>query len=268
MDDDQLLLEDLEFNVNPELEGFLSGPSIGTVCLEMPPTCIGNADEVPSGTISGEAEKSKTEGGAAGGGGIGAAANAGVAALTGLVMGAMANKAAAGMLGGVVEKVTPAVALSSVQTAGKMLRKAQPWKDFCWPLSVPSASEGCSRITANVYNFQTNYAILFVAQLVLAILWQPSALISLIITVVVWVFFLKKNEDPEWAPELGGVALGPMQRWLLLAAATAVILLFVAGGTIINTSFMFLLFSFCHGVFHDPSALGVPGGGDGPPVPL
>lgn len=58
--------------------------------------------------------------------------------------------------------------------------------------------------------------------------------------VITWVLFLKKNEDPDWAPKIGGVktsawmnislefnakllllklqvVLSPMQRWLLLA---------------------------------------------------
>ena len=34
--------------------------------------------------------------------------------------------------------------------------------------------------------------------------------------VITWVLFLKKNEDPDWAPKIGGVVLSPMQRWLLL----------------------------------------------------
>merc|ERR1712187_635848 len=103
------------------------------------------------------------------------------------------------------------------ETASNMIRKAQPWRDFLLPLSIPSASDGCSRITANLYCFQTNYAILFVLQLVLNIVFHPSALISIVVTAVVWVLFLKKNEDPDWKPQLGGMALGPVQRWLALA---------------------------------------------------
>ena len=62
---------------------------------------------------------------------------------------------------------------------------------------------------------------------------------------ITWILFLKKNEDPDWAPKLGGVShrvrvtlskscpskesrdgaqvvLSPLQRWLLLAASPAV----------------------------------------------
>ena len=138
-----------------------------------------------------------------------------------------------------------------------------------------------SNLQANVFNFQTNYAILFVAswmkifiaeltpstschpkvELVLSILTQPSALMCIVVTVatsemdfvndfesykfvyiciifisllvhlswdplyylwplldemgmlssvkwcevITWVLFLKKNEDPDWAPKIGGV---------------------------------------------------------------
>merc|ERR1712039_509123 len=126
--------------------------------------------------------------------------------------------------------------------------------EFLFPVSIPSASECCTRLTANTYTFQTNYAILFVLQLVLAIVFQPSALITIIMTVVVWIFFLKKNDDPDWAPIVGGVQLGPMQRWLCMLAATAIILLFVVGGVVFNTAMLFCVFIFVHGVLHDAGA--------------
>ena len=71
----------------------------------------------------------------------------------------------------------------------------RPWRDFVWPLSVPSANEGCSRLSANVFHFQTNYFILFVVELVLSILTQPSALMCIIVCFIAWVLFLKKNEE-------------------------------------------------------------------------
>jgi len=151
--------------------------------------------------------------------------------------------------------------------ASSFLSRAQPWRQFLWPLSVPSANEGCSRITANIYNFQTNYAILFVVQLILSVIMQPSALICLVSTAVVWVMFLKKNDDPEWKPEIGGVALSPMQRWLSLAAITTIVLLMFVGGVIFNAALMYLLFALAHGIIHDPAGKLIPGE-QGDPVPI
>ena len=83
----------------------------------------------------------------------------------------------------------------SVLEKGKADAFGRPWRDFAWPLSVPSANEGCSRLSANVFHFQTNYFILFVFNLMLSILTQPSALMCIIVTCVAWVLFLKKNEE-------------------------------------------------------------------------
>merc|ERR1719422_2679149 len=94
------------------------------------------------------------------------------------------------VLGGVVENMANATVPTSLEPVKektcKFLSKAQPWREFLLPLSIPAASEGCSRLTANIYNFQTNYAILFVLQLVFALVLQPSALICIAVTAIVW----------------------------------------------------------------------------------
>merc|ERR550532_531348 len=105
-------------------------------------------------------------------------------------------------MGSAASAAVPASLKPVKEQAGRFLQRAKPWREFAWPLSVPSAADGCSRLTANVYNFQTNYSILFVAQLVLAIVLKPSALVAVVATVVAWVLFLKKNDDPDWAPVL------------------------------------------------------------------
>jgi len=271
MDDDDLLLEDMKFDADPELEGFLSGTSAGCVNLAPVPTTLGSAaEEVPTGKIDEKATGGAADGAAGAGGAAAAAAAAGFAALTGVIMNSKLGGALPqGVVSGMVEKAVPAFAQPGVETAGKFLQKAQPWRSFFLPLSVPTAADGCSRLTANIYNFQTNYAILFVLQLGFAILFQPSALITIFITVTVWVFFLKKNEDPDWKPVIGDVQLGSMQRWLLLGSVTAIVLLFVIGGAIVNTALMYIVGAFCHGILHDPSALGTPGVGSGDdPCPI
>mmetsp|Transcript_8178 Transcript_8178/g.23354 ORF Transcript_8178/g.23354 Transcript_8178/m.23354 type:complete len:277 (+) Transcript_8178:141-971(+) len=260
MQHDDGLLEDLKFD--EELEGFLSGtgPSSGMVDLQPQPTSFGNTfDGLPEPGAAPEAKAAAESSTASKAIGLAAAAFGSAA---GALMGGK-FAASRDVIGGAVGNMASAAVPTSLQpmkeTAGRFLSKAAPWKDFVWPLSVPAASDGCSRITANIFHFQTNYAILFVVQLVLGIMSQPSAVICIVMTVVVWIFFLKKNEDPEWTPTLGGMPLGPVQRWLLLAAATTLVLLFFIGGTIINNSFMFLLCAFVHGVLHDPPAGTLPG---------
>merc|ERR1719265_3090191 len=167
---------------------------------------------------------------------------------------------ASGLVGQAFGSVASAAVPTSLapvkEATGKFLQKAQPWRDFLLPLSAPNANQGCTRLTTNIYSYQTNYAILFVVQLVVALLLQPSALISIVLVVIVWMLFLKKNDDPNWNPTIGGAQLGPMQRWLLLAAITALVLLLVAGGTIFNASLLYLGLVCVHGLCHDVSGKG------------
>jgi len=272
MEDDGLL-EDMKFD--SDLDGFYSG-SGSTVNLQPKPRTIGNTFEEEAKGESGSLPSAEG-GGVASTATVGAAAAAAAATATATASALMGGKfsMAQGIVGeavgNAVENIASAAVPASLQPvkakAGAFLSKAQPWRDFLWPLSIPSANEGCTRVTANVYNFQTNYAILFVVNLVLAIIFQPSALICIAMTVVVWIFFLKKNDDPSWTPAIGGVQLGPIQRVLLLAATTLIILLIIAGSTIFNSALMYMFVAFVHGIIHDPSKLTLPGPGGGP-VPL
>lgn len=268
MDDSDLLLEDLKFDADAELEGFFAGKTPQMVNLQPLPehglgSSEGSSTAASSSSEGGGAAAGTGTGGAAAAAGVAGAAAAATAAVAGLASMVIGKSALPPMVNSVMEKAVPSMLQPSAEKAGAFLKKAQPWKDFLLPLSIPAASEGCSRLTANIYNFQTNYAILFTAQLMLAILVQPSALICIIITVVIWVFFLKKNDDPEWAPAINGAQLGPMQRLLLMAASTVIVLLFMVGGIIVNTCFFYLVLAFAHGVLHDPSTLGMPGGKEG-----
>lgn len=236
-------LDDMKFDA--ELEGFFNGTT-NTVNLQPQPTSFGNEEPSPAGAKGAAQEDSS---------GFRAAMLAGLlggrlGALQGVLNGFLGSsqEAAPSSLGAVKDQ------------ASSFLSKAQPWREFLWPLSVPTANEGCSRLSANVFNFQTNYAILFVVELVLSILTQPSALMCIILTVITWVLFLKKNEDPDWAPKIGGVVLSPMQRWLLLAAVTAIVLLLWVGGPIFNAALMYLVFFLAHGLLHEPPIRGIPGG--------
>jgi len=238
------LLDDIG-GFDAELEGFFNNPTSGhTVNLQTGPMSFGNA-QLEQGPLG---EGASVKDGKGDSGSVGAAAAA--AAVS-------AGLAASALMGGKFSTVATAALPTALQpvkdSTQRFLQNAQPWRDFLWPLSAPNASEGCSRLTSNVYSYQTNYAILFVAQLVLAILLQPSALFCIGLTVAVWVFFLKKNDDPDWHPVVGGMQLGPMQRWILLAGLTALVLVFVAGGTIFNAALMYVVLAFVHAMVHDTS---------------
>lgn len=260
MQDQDGLLEDMQFDA--ELEGFLSGdpnaPSAGMVNLQPMPTAFGSTPE-PTGKMDVES------GTATAGESLNAAAAAAAAAATAGALGSalmsgklgdaqgIVGQAAGGVLAAAATAAVPTSLQPVKESAGRFLQKAQPWREFFLPLSSPNSADGCSRLTSNVYTYQTNYAILFVILLLFSILMQPSTLFSIGIMVVVWVIFLKKNDDPDWKPQLGGVPLGPMQRWLLLAAITAIVLLCLTGSTIFNSLFVFVTFVFVHGLVHDTS---------------
>jgi len=248
-DEEDGLLQDMKFDA--QLDGFFTGNN-SMVDLSPAPASVGR---------SMEAEPNSAAASDVSGGPNGAASDVGAAAVA-----SVAQKMVAGALESATAAAVPASLQPVKERAGRFLSNAQPWRDFFIPLAIPSSSDACSRLTANIYHFQTNYAILFVVGLVLAIVAQPSALVSVLVTVAAWMLFLKKNDDPEWSPQLGGVALGPVQRWLLMAGVTAIVLLFVAGSTIFNAAIMYLLAAIAHGILHDPAAKGTVAGP--PSVPL
>lgn len=252
MVEDNGLLEDMNFNA--ELESFLNNPA-PNAGAPMPTVSL----EVPKGTMDGKVEEDSSAAATA------AAATAAVGAVAGAAASAFFGKGDSknAVVGDIVGKAVAGALPTSLapvkERAGAFLSKAQSWRAFALPLSVPSAAEACTRLTGNMYVFQTNYAILYVLNLVLTIFWQPSALFSIGGSILVWIAFLKKNDDPEWHPVINGVQLGPTQRFLALATTTALVLLLLVGGTILHATFMFLLFLGLHGVLHDPSGYAVPG---------
>jgi len=250
-------LEDVQ--LDSVCEGFLSG-SGGTANLQAHShgRSFSNSAEVDPEAVGAPGDRSGD--GASAEASAAAAAAATSAAAIALMGGRLAEAQsiignAFGAAFGSMATVAVPTSLQPVkERAGLLLSKARPWHDFIYPLSVPTAEESCSRITLNLHHFQANYAILFVATLVLTILLQPSALICIALTVVAWMLFLKKNEDPDWQPAVGGVQLGPMQRWLALACVTAVLLLFFVGGAIFNTTLLYVFLAGIHGVVHDASS--------------
>ncbi len=67
-----------------------------------------------------------------------------------------------------------------------------------------------------------------------------------------WFFFLKKNDDPEWMPEIAGVTLHSAQRWGILFLTTSVLILMVSGSLIFWSSAFFALVAAGHATIHTP----------------
>merc|ERR1712061_23406 len=138
--------------------------------------------------------------------------------------------------------------------------KIRPWKEFLI-LSKPQA-DAQKRLQVNLTHFQINYAVIFLIQMVAAIVTNPQCLIVICVLAMVWVAFLKKNDDPEWEVNIGGVSLGKTQRWMALSAITAVVLLSVVGQVFFSAAFFCAILVVLHGVLHPlPEEMGV--GSDG-----
>ncbi|CAK0864697.1 unnamed protein product [Prorocentrum cordatum] len=235
-----------DFQPHNELDSFFSGGvSQGTVSLQPSAATLGS----PTAAALGAAE---ARGAAAAHAGAGAAAAASQAApgaaAGGLLGGALSSAAGPRKLAGAA---VPASLLP--EAAGRLLSDAQPWRGFLLPLSKPPPGDYAARLTANLSRFKTNYAVLFVVTLTAAILFDPSALVCVVFVAAAWALFLKKNADPDWAPVVGGIALGPTQRWLILACGTALLLFLVAGTVIIHAALLYAAAALVHGVLHDPS---------------
>merc|ERR1712118_396300 len=131
------------------------------------------------------------------------------------------------------------------------------------PFSKPDPGQGFIRITSNLYQFQVNYVILFLIQLGVSIFFDPNALLTMVVIGLVWMVFLKKNDDPNWQPEIAGMPLGPTQRMIILAGITLLIMLIVAGNTVFWQGVMFAIAVVAHGVLHEVQAGPVANAGDG-----
>lgn len=84
---------------------------------------------------------------------------------------------------------------------------------------------------------------------------------------MVWFLFIKKNDDPEWMPEIAGVTLHSAQRWGIMFLTTVVLILLVSGSLIFWSSLFFAMIAAVHATIHVPPVgeeLPLPGqfGGD------
>lgn len=131
---------------------------------------------------------------------------------------------------------------------GHYLGKIRPWREFV-RLSKPEGDIK-RRLEVNLTYFQINYACVFVIQMLVAIITNPQCLVVICVLALVWMGFLKKNDDPTWEVNIGGMSLGKTQRWMVLSALTAIVLLCVVGQVFFSAAFFFACLVIGHGILH------------------
>eukprot|EP00421_Protoceratium_reticulatum_P070662 CAMPEP_0168407784 /NCGR_PEP_ID=MMETSP0228-20121227/26339_1 /TAXON_ID=133427 /ORGANISM="Protoceratium reticulatum, Strain CCCM 535 (=CCMP 1889)" /LENGTH=242 /DNA_ID=CAMNT_0008421461 /DNA_START=1 /DNA_END=729 /DNA_ORIENTATION=+ len=134
------------------------------------------------------------------------------------------------------------------QRYGHYLAKVRPWREFL-RLSKPEGDIK-RRLEVNLTYYQINYAFIFVVQMFAAIITNPQCLIVICVLALVWMGFLKKNDDPNWEVSIGGMSLGKTQRWMALSAITAIVLLCVVGQVFFHAAAFCALLVVGHGVLH------------------
>merc|ERR1711865_1297772 len=94
---------------------------------------------------------------------------------------------------------------------------------------------------------------------------NPRCLVVIGVLALVWVAFLRKNDDPKWQVNLGGVELGKTQRWMILSGLTALVLFSAVGQVIFSAVFTCALLMLAHGMLHpipEDAEVDVPATGD------
>mmetsp|Transcript_61097 Transcript_61097/g.137676 ORF Transcript_61097/g.137676 Transcript_61097/m.137676 type:complete len:202 (+) Transcript_61097:85-690(+) len=131
---------------------------------------------------------------------------------------------------------------------GHYLSKMRPWREFI-RLSKPEGDIK-RRLEVNLTHYQINYAIIFLIQMVTAIVMNPQCLIVICVLALVWMAFLKKNDDPSWEVSIAGMPLGKSQRWMALTGITAIVLLCVVGQVFFSAAFFCAMLVVVHGILH------------------
>lgn len=130
------------------------------------------------------------------------------------------------------------------------------WKEFCLPLAKPNdVGTAIDRARRNFSYFLTNYGLLFTVYMVSQILLSPSSMFLMVLLTIVWIWFGRKNEDPEWVVTIGGIPLGPSQRQLALFAVTMLLTLMISGGLIFSSMLCFAFGASIHACVHEPPVL-------------
>ena len=123
--------------------------------------------------------------------------------------------------------------------ATAIYRSAKPLSVFLSFSAPPTSPESLShRIQSNIKTYAGNYILIAACLCCVFLLRTPTALFPLIGLGATWVWFVGKNEDPNWQPLLAGYALDKNSRKTALMAVTFVVLLMFALDTAIYTAFV------------------------------
>uniref|UniRef100_A0A7S1AIB9 PRA1 family protein n=1 Tax=Noctiluca scintillans TaxID=2966 RepID=A0A7S1AIB9_NOCSC len=134
------------------------------------------------------------------------------------------------------------------QKYGHYLAKMRPWRDFV-RISKPEGDLK-KRLESNLSYFLVNYSIVMVFLTVASIVANPKCVTVIGVLALVWVGFMRKNEDPTWEVNVGGVALGKSQRSIILGVITAIVMISVVGQVLFSALFVCAIFVVIHGVLH------------------
>eukprot|EP00930_Biecheleria_cincta_P035040 TRINITY_DN24137_c0_g2_i1.p1 TRINITY_DN24137_c0_g2~~TRINITY_DN24137_c0_g2_i1.p1 ORF type:complete len:204 (-),score=27.66 TRINITY_DN24137_c0_g2_i1:235-846(-) len=144
---------------------------------------------------------------------------------------------------------------------GHYFAKIKPWREF-FQLSKPHG-EVKTRLWRNLIDFQMNYALIFLLGMIFTIVLDPKCLVVILSLVLIWVLFLKKNDNPEWHLSVGGLELGKSQRWLVLVTLTGLILFCVVGQALFSVAVCYTGLVVVHGILHPlPEDLHIPNDDD------
>jgi len=131
---------------------------------------------------------------------------------------------------------------------GHYLMQIRPWREFM-QLSKPNGDMQ-NRLQVNLTHYQINYAVVMLLNMVIAIVMNPKCLIMMCVLALVWIAFLRKNEDPNWEVNMFGMSLGKTQRWTVLSVATAIVLLFFAGQILFSAAAFCGVLVLAHAILH------------------
>jgi len=134
------------------------------------------------------------------------------------------------------------------QRYGHYLKKIRPWREFF--MFTKPEGDMKARLEANLTHYQINYACIFLLQCIISIVSNPHCLVVIVVLVCLWMWFLKKNDDPNWQVTIGGMDLGKTQRWMILCALSAVAFLMSVGNLLFSCAFGTGCLVLLHGVLH------------------
>ena len=161
----------------------------------------------------------------------------------------MDNKLNPGKLLSSFENSTIGLALQNKISFSSFIKNLRPWfSEFANPatFSKPKLSEASKRAQQNLVYFFSNYISLAVIFLALAVLSQPSFLISLIILGAIWLYVYSVKSIV-----ISGNEVTPFQKNMAMIAVTVLVTLVMAGGLVTYVVLLSGLASVVHSLFHD-----------------